>query len=106
MPPFSSGVGLSRKRKTKSKVFDSMALFRPRPGAGVHQALASLQEAPDWFVLGLWSVPRSLMVTLALCQCWGGVWVALWILGRLRGGGNLPGKLWQEGGALGPLQVV
>lgn len=32
--------------------------------------------------------------------------MALWIPGGLRGGGDLPGKLWHEGGALGPLQVL
>lgn len=34
-------------------MLDYMALFRSRAGAGVHQALASLQEASDWSVLEL-----------------------------------------------------
>lgn len=32
--------------------------------------------------------------------------MALWLPGRLRGGGDLPGMSWQEGGALGPLEVL
>lgn len=52
------------------------------------------------------SVPRSLVVTLAPCQCWGGGWGGTVAPGGARGGGDLPGMSWQEGGALGPLEVL
>lgn len=52
------------------------------------------------------SVPKSLGVTLALCQCWEEGWAGTVDPRVGEGWWGPPGKLWHEGGALDPLQVL